>query len=148
MKYCPRCKKALNDNDTFCSVCGTRVDNSESNNQQISSHNPQPKTEPFSKVIALLMEILYLPIFFVLVGLNWSNRIFSSQFSSRANSGITPMGMGIIFVWNILWCIGIFLLLSNAKEKSGQKNSPINYILTIFFLVVVLIGMLIFSSGI
>ena len=58
------------------------------------------------------------------------------------------MGMGIIFVWNILWCIGIFLLLSNAKEKSGQKNSPINYILTIFFLVVVLIGMLIFSSGI
>ena len=34
------------------------------------------------------------------------------------------------------------------KKKAVKKNSPINYILTIFFLVVVLIGMLIFSSGI
>lgn len=61
MKYCFKCGKELNDNDSFCSKCGTKQDNDVLVNQEAKE---KPKRNIYDNlgVIAMVLSIVILSI--------------------------------------------------------------------------------------
>lgn len=136
MKTCTTCGGPLND-EKFCPNCGAKI----SENSEKSNLEPKPlKQSIISKKIAIAMEILYLLFFVIFVRLAWSDRLFSNQWSTIPKEGITMQGFFGILIWNILWFVIILILLAQAKNRSGKKNSPVHYIVSILFFVIVLLG--------
>ena len=151
MKICPKCGAQIEDNNIFCHVCGTNVDNPAAGAQAVVNTAPEwdhtaefsPKDVHDNKVVAMIMYLSGLHgtlICFAILWLVGRSKSNYLAFHIRENFKISLINtllllFSLVFLWTIiipvlacicsliLFIVRLICFVSVAKNQS--KEVPI-----------------------
>ena len=143
-KFCPNCGNNLEENQTFCAKCGTRVEGGNTNNTTIiNNYNTTSKVVLPERniVVAIILSIVTCGIY----GLYWFVKLTDE--AKTVSNGTNANGV-LAVVYTILTC-GIYSIYWSYKmgqnmhtagkmhNKNISDNSVIYLVLSIFGLGIV-----------
>ena len=144
MKYCPNCGNQINDNETICSKCGTKVEEKNaSSDQQPAKNFGGPKIQQRSLATCIILSLVTCGLYGIIWWINMINDVNTITQDEHSNqSGGTVFLLTLITcgIYGFIWMYQVGKRMETAGKKYGLTivdNSILYLVLQLFGLGIV-----------
>ena len=144
MKYCPNCGNQINNNETICPKCGTKVEEKNaSNDQQPAKNFGGPKIQQRNLATCIILSLVTCGIYGIIWWINMINdvnTITQDEHSNQSGGMVFLLTLITCGVYGFIWMYQVGKRMETAGKKYGltiADNSILYLVLQLFGLGIV-----------